>query len=147
MIRLVAAGLLLGWIPGALALRLPWGDRASRERLDWDERAFWAVILSVAWSAGAAFTLAVFGRYSLGRLLMFTAVAAGLVAVAYRSRLRYREATPPRVDAVVPVVLFGFALWVYHPAAESSAARTPAYTSTKACRSLSGATSSPGKIS
>ena len=118
MIRLVAAGLLLGWIPGALALRLPWGDRTSRERLDGDERAFWAVILSGAWSAGAAFTLAVFGRYSLDRLLILTAIAAGLVAVAYRSRLRYRDATSPRVHAVVPLLLFGFALWLYHPAAE-----------------------------
>ena len=118
MIRLVAAGLLLGWIPGALALRLPWGDRASRECLDGDERAFWAVILSGAWSAGAAFTLAVFGRYSLDRLLILTAIAAGLAAVAYRSRLRYRDAASPRVNAVVPLLLFGFALWLYHPAAE-----------------------------
>jgi hypothetical protein len=118
MIRIVAAGLVLGWIPGALALRLPLADRARRERLDWDERAFWAVVLSAAWSVGLAFTLAAFGAYSLNRLLIVTAACAGALAVTYRSRLLYHAATAPRVQAIVPALLFGFALWLYHPAAE-----------------------------
>ena len=118
MIRLVAAGLLLGWLPGAFALRLPLGDRHRRERLDWDERVFWAVVLSVAWSAGAAFTLAVFGRYSFDRLLLLNAVCVGALALAFRARLRYRDAAGPTIHAIVPALLFGFALWLYHRPAE-----------------------------
>ncbi len=118
MIRLVAAGLLLGWVPGALALRLPLGDRDRRERLDWDERAFWAIVLSIAWSTGTAFALAVCGSYSLDRLLALNAAGAAILALALRSRLRYRSATGPRLQAIVPALLFGFALWLYHPPAE-----------------------------
>ena len=40
------------------------------------------------------------------------------MALALRSRLRYRDAAAPRLQAIVPVLLFGFALWLYHPAAE-----------------------------
>ena len=118
MIRLVAGGLLLGWIPGALALRLPLGDRDRRERLDWDERAFWAIVLSIAWSTGTAFALAVCGSYSLDRLLALNAAGAAILALPLRSRLRYRSATGPRLQAIVPALLVGFALWLYHPPAE-----------------------------
>ena len=104
MIRLVAAGLLLGWIPGALALRLPLGDRRFRERLEWDERAFWAIVLSVAWSTGTALALAVIGAYSLARLLLLTAAAAAVVGLTLRSRLRYDAATRPRLQAIVPAM-------------------------------------------
>jgi hypothetical protein len=118
MIRFVAAGLLLGWLPGALAIRLPLGDRHRRERLDWDERAFWAVALSIAWSAGAAFTFAVFGSYSFDRLLLFNVVCAAALGLAFRGRLRYRTPSGPTIHAIVPALLFGFALWLYHPPAE-----------------------------
>jgi hypothetical protein len=118
MIRLVGASLLLGWLPGALTLRLPLGDRHRRERLDWDERAFWAVVLSVAWSAGAAFTLAVFGSYSFDRLLFLNGACAAVGALTFRSALRYRNPSRPRVHAIVPALLLGFGLWLYHPPAE-----------------------------
>jgi hypothetical protein len=118
MIRLVAAGLLLGWIPGALALRLPLAARHRRERLDWDERLFWAVVLSAAWSVAAVFILAVFGRYSFERVLALNAAVAILVLLTARSRLKYLDASRPRLGALVPALLFGFALWLYHSPAE-----------------------------
>ena len=143
IIRLVAAGLLLGWIPGALALRLPIPARHRRERLDWDERLFWAVVLSAAWSVAAVFTLAVFGRYSFERVLTLNAAVAILVLLTARSRLKYLYASRPRLGALVLALLFGFALWLYRhsPCEYIIVAADPGCTSTRACRSRSAATS------
>ena len=115
MIRLVAAGLLLGWIPGARAS----GCRSatdSRERLEGDERAFWAVVLSGAWSTGARSHSPLLARTRSHRLLRRRPPPQpGGAGPAIQSSY---DAASPRVQAVVPALLFGFALWLYHPAAE-----------------------------
>ncbi len=47
MFQTVIASLLVAYLPGALAYRVPFGERPLRAALAAEERAFWAVVLSV----------------------------------------------------------------------------------------------------
>ncbi len=49
LFRLVGA-LIIGYLPGAVIFRLPIAERQKRAALAAEERVFWQVILSVAWS-------------------------------------------------------------------------------------------------
>ena len=42
--------LVVGWLPGAVLFRLPLAERDRRAALPAEERAYWAVVLSVAMS-------------------------------------------------------------------------------------------------
>ena len=87
----IAELVLIGWLPGAAIFRLPWFNRDTRAALDPDERLFWAVIFSVAVSLSIVLALAVFHRYSFGRLL-----------IADVDRYRARGSSGSRATAAQP---------------------------------------------
>ena len=141
---LTALGLLLvGYVPGAVLFRAPVLERDRRAALSADERLYWAVVLSVAWSSIAGFALAAAHRYSIGRLLAIDAAVAGLLLVIYRGRLRMPSAPRPTMAALAPAALVALCAFLFFPPAEctSSGARIPASTSTRASKSDSAARS------
>jgi hypothetical protein len=118
MIRLVAALLLVGYVPGAVLMRVPLGDRARREALDAGERAFWAIVLSAIASLVIALGLALVVRYTFQRLLLADGLASAAPILIWRGRLRYRAAARPGFTLLIPLALVGGALWLYPPPAE-----------------------------
>ncbi|HJR58818.1 MAG TPA: hypothetical protein VJ813_05465 [Vicinamibacterales bacterium] len=110
--------LIIGWLPGALIFRAPVLDRGRRAELDFEERAFWAVLLSVAISLAAVLALAAMHRYSFSRLVMMDALVAAAAAAAWRGRLRMPEARRVTFTAVVPVIIIALGAWRFHPPAE-----------------------------
>jgi len=52
MFRAGIALILLGYLPGALIFRWPGLDRDRRAAIDAGERAFWHVMISLAWTLG-----------------------------------------------------------------------------------------------
>src|SRR5690606_35673438 len=73
--------LLIAWLPGALAMRLPGRSRAYRRALPIDERLFWAILLSVVWSTTIVFALASFDRYTFARLVTINGIASAILLV------------------------------------------------------------------
>jgi len=69
MIRMLIELAIVGYLPGALAFRWPTPGRAVRAALPAEERAFWAVILSVVTSCLLGLALAAAGVYTFGRLI------------------------------------------------------------------------------
>jgi hypothetical protein len=119
MIRLSLSALLVAYLPGALIFRAPIADRARRASLGADERVFWHVILSVAWSLAVVLALAAGEAYRFDRLLLTNiAVCVGLVIVA-RTRLLYRGAAArPSWTLLLPLVLVGLGVWRFFPSSE-----------------------------
>lgn len=110
---------IVAWLPGAVLFRLPWGDRDRRAGLDAEERAFWAVVLSVAVSIAIVIALAAAHRYSFGRLLAADIALAAGGAAAARGRLRFgRAARGAGLTAVVPIALLLLGAWRFFPASE-----------------------------
>jgi hypothetical protein len=102
--------LLLAFAPGALIYRAPVLDRDRRAALAADERAFWAVVISVAWTSAAALGLAAASAYTLPRLLAVNGALSAAVLAAWRTRLHYRGTAPaPGWTALLPaaVLLLG----------------------------------------
>ncbi len=61
---LTAVGaVLVGWLPGAMVFRLPRAERDRRAALPAEERAFWAIVLSLVWSLIVVLVLASLGDY------------------------------------------------------------------------------------
>jgi hypothetical protein len=109
---------LIGYLPGAILYRLPGRSRAFRAGLSVDERVFWTVILSVAWSLGAVLVLASIGRYRFETLLVINGAWAmvGLAAIKW---LRYREPVARDYWTLIgPAGLVALGVWLYLPAAE-----------------------------
>ena len=50
MFQTAIASVLVAYLPGALAYRVPFAGRSLRAALPAEERLFWAVVLSVSWS-------------------------------------------------------------------------------------------------
>src|SRR5688500_15918161 len=74
---------VIGWLPGAILFRLPYARREVRAAIPAEERAFWAVLLSLATSLAVVMGLAYIHRYSVERLLVADLlIAAGLAALA-----------------------------------------------------------------
>lgn len=110
---------LVGWLPGAVLLRLPWLDRDRRARLDAEERAFWAIVLSVGVSLAIALALASVHRYSLRHLIVADLGVAILGAAAARGRLLFGTAARPVTwTALVPLALILLAAWRFSPPSE-----------------------------
>jgi hypothetical protein len=109
---------VVGYLPGAALFRMPVADRSRREALEAGERVFWAVALSVAWSLGVAFVLALVGRYRLAWLLWANVGVATAIALAYRRRLRFDAAARPAWSLLMPAALAAVALWLYPPPSE-----------------------------
>src|SRR5262245_26993987 len=96
MIRQWIAAIVVAYLPGAAIMRMPWWHRADRARLPADERAFWGVMLSVAFSLSIVMALGLLGRYTFARLIWTDVGFAALVALLFRQRLVYgSEAARP----------------------------------------------------
>lgn len=105
--------LLLAYLPGALLFRMPVASREMRAALPAEERAFWAVMLSVGLSAFVALGLAIVGRYSFDRVLWTDTGVVLAVLLVFRQRLRLGSATPlPTWTALLPVALVSASLSV-----------------------------------
>lgn len=109
----------IAYLPGALLFRMPVGYRERRSALSADERAYWAVVLSVLLSTAVALTLAAAGMYTLGRLVVIdTLVSAGIVA-RWRWRLILGPSAPaPGRTALVPMGLLLVGLCAFFPSSE-----------------------------
>ncbi|MGE5834650.1 MAG: hypothetical protein ACM4AI_09245, partial [Acidobacteriota bacterium] len=111
--------LLVAYLPGALIFRLPIGDRARRASLAVEERLFWHVILSLAWSLLTVLLLAAAGEYRFERLLMGNALAGAALLVTCRLQLLYRgNAAGPTATLLLPIALVVLAVWRFFPASE-----------------------------
>ena len=117
---LTAVGaVLVGWLPGAMVFRLPRAERDRRAALPAEERAFWAIVLSLVWSLIVVLVLASLGDYTFNRLILINAGVCAAVALLYRSRLSYggRAAAISRY-AILPVALVALGWWLFQPPAE-----------------------------
>ncbi len=119
MLRLAAAALLVAYLPGALIFRLPFWNRRRRSQLAAEERVYWAVLLSVAWSVMLVLALSGLGAYSFERLLWINGgLAVAIVALGNR-RLGYEgNATRPGWSALVPIAVVVAGAWQLLPPAE-----------------------------
>jgi hypothetical protein len=112
----VLASAVVGWLPGAVLFRLPLGDRHRRAQLPAEERAYWAVLLSITISIVAVLAMAALHRYSFTRLLIADVVVAAVPAVLARFDLRLgggaRRWGPA---ALVPILLALIAAWRFAP--------------------------------
>jgi 4-amino-4-deoxy-L-arabinose transferase-like glycosyltransferase len=119
MILLVLQALVVGYVPGALMMRLPGRSQAVRAALPFDERLFWSILLSVVWSLSVVLGLAAMGRYSFPHLVLTTTIAAALVVVTIRGRLRFgAPATRPSWTMAIPIALVAIGVWLYFPPSE-----------------------------
>ena len=110
---------LIAYLPGAVAFRAPILDPARRADLPAEERVFWSVLLSIAWSTMVVVFLASLGRYTFGRVLLVNAAATLGALALWRGRLRFSAgAARPTIAALVPVALVVGSLWLYGPPAE-----------------------------
>ena len=111
--------IVVAYLPGTLIFRIPVGQRERRSALPAEERAYWAVILSVLLSTSVALALAAAGRYSLGRLVAIDALVSALIIARWRLRLGLGPSAPTLGrSALVPAMpaLLGF--WVFFPSSE-----------------------------
>ena len=69
MVAMLAEALIVGYIPGAVLFRLPDAQSTMRAALAFDERLFWAVLLSGTWSLLVVLGLAAIGRYTFTALV------------------------------------------------------------------------------
>lgn len=116
MLWLIVQILLVGYVPGALMLRLPGRSRAYRSALPADERLFWSVLLSVVWSTMVVVGLGLLDRYAHERLLTINAVVAVMTVVALGTRLPLaRPLSRPPLAALVPAAIVAAGLWLYFP--------------------------------
>jgi hypothetical protein len=115
----ILQALVIGWLPGAVLLRLPVCDRPRRAALSAEERTFWTVLLSVAMSLAIVLALAAAHRYTLGRLIAADAAISVLLAAAVRFDLLYGTAARrPGIAAVLPIALLVLGACRFFPAAE-----------------------------
>jgi hypothetical protein len=119
-VALTAVGaVLIAWLPGALVFRLPVAARDRRAALPLEERAFWAIVLSIAWSLAVVLALAFLARYRFERLLLINAAVSALMALAFRSRLSFAgRAAPVTWTALLPLLLVALGTWLFQPPAE-----------------------------
>jgi hypothetical protein len=110
--------LLLLYLPGAAIFRAPVLERDRRSALAAEERLYWAVVLSLAWSSMVALALAAAHRYSIGRLLVANAALTGAIVAVYRGRLRLHGAPRPTISGLVPIALIGLCAYLFYPPAE-----------------------------
>ena len=119
MFQTIAEALLIGYLPGALLFRFPVADRARRAALGAEERAFWAVFISLSLSSTVALGLAAMEQYTFERLLSVNLAVCLVVTLLARGRLRLDTDAPrPGLKALAPLVLIGLGLWLYFPSAE-----------------------------
>ncbi len=118
MMALVLSALLLALLPGAAILRLPIVDRHRRARLDPAERAFWAVVISLAISLGLVMVLAAAGSYRLHYVLIVNAAIVAAALAGARRDFRYEDPAGLTWWTAAPVGLLALMSWVFPPPAE-----------------------------
>jgi hypothetical protein len=119
MLATALSCLVIAYLPGALAFRIPVGAPHLRAAFPAEERVFWAVVLSVCWSLTVVLVFAGLGVYTLDRLLVTNGALSALILAAWRTRLRF--ATPaarPTWSALVPVGLVALGSVLYLPSSE-----------------------------
>jgi len=116
--RLLAL-LAVAWLPGAVVFRMPWLARDRRAALPAEERAYWAVAISVAISLALVIALAALHRYSFRRLLILDIGIAAAIALAARFDLRLGP-TSRRLGpaACIPLALALLGVWRFFPPSE-----------------------------
>jgi hypothetical protein len=118
LVALVQAA-LVAYLPGAAAFRLPFWHRDRRAALDVEERVFWHVHLSVAWSLTIILDLAALGQYTFNRLLGINATFALAMLLICGRRLKYGAlARRPTWTMVLPVGLVLLGLSRFFPVSE-----------------------------
>ena len=119
MIATLVALLLVAYLPGAVLYRLPLWQRECRSALDAEERVFWHVNLSIAWSLTVVLTLAAAGVYRFEWLLYVNAGLVAALMLIARWHLAYRgTATRSTWTIVLPLCLIALGLWRFWPASE-----------------------------
>jgi len=129
MLFTVVGLLVVAYLPGAAILRAPVLARDRRAALDTEERAFWAIVLSVAWSSMVVLALAAARRYTFGGLLAADAGVTACLVLAFRQRLFYRSreftrgtaglqtggARRPTLTILLPLALVALGCWLFFP--------------------------------
>ena len=118
LLQQLAAVLLVAWLPGAVLYRLPWAERERRAALAPEERAFWTVVLSAAFSLIVVLGLAVLNEYSLPRLLLVNGAVALAAIARWRGRLRLRPERRVSLAALIPLALIVLCWTRFTPPAE-----------------------------
>ncbi|MBL8141373.1 MAG: glycosyltransferase family 39 protein [Acidobacteria bacterium] len=115
----IVQALLVGFVPGYLAFRLPILARERRASLHADERIFWSVVLSVSWSLSVTLGLAAIDSYRFDTLLTINVALSLVLALWGRGRLAYRgTAKRLSASAFLPLLIVVTAAWLYRPASE-----------------------------
>ena len=115
----LAAFLVVAWLPGAVLFRVPWFDRPRRAQLAAEERLYWTVMLSVVASLAWVLVLAAAHRYSFRALLVADSLTAVVVAAMARFDLRLGpSARWPGTAALVPLALVILSAWRFLPPSE-----------------------------
>jgi hypothetical protein len=85
---------------------------------DAEERFYWVVLISAAWSSLIAVALAALGRYSINRLLVVNCVLAAVAVLGSRGDLRLEGARRVGATALVPLALLVLCGYLFFPPAE-----------------------------
>ena len=118
LVALVQAA-LIAYLPGAALFRLPFWQRDRRAALDAEERVFWHVHLSLAWSLTVVLGLAAIGDYTFNRLLAINAgFALVMLAISGRRLMYGGAARRPSWTMVLPIALVALGLWRFFPVSE-----------------------------
>ncbi len=116
MLLIICALFVIAYLPGAALFRAPILDRDRRAALDAEERVFWGILLSIAWSSTIVLALAAVGCYTLGRLLVANAGVAACLVLALRRRLLYGSTSRrPTATALLPLSLVALGCWLFFP--------------------------------
>ncbi len=119
MILVSLAVLAVAYLPGALLFRLPVASRERRATLPAEERVFWHVVISLAWSISVVLALAALDAYRFDRLLMANGALVVGCAIGARARLGYSgSAARMGATALVPIALLVFAGLRFFPSSE-----------------------------
>ena len=119
MIAIALASVLIAYLPGAILLRLPVADRSRRAALPVEERIFWHVVISLAWSLAVVLVLASVDAYRLERVMTVNGLLVAGLLVAARGRLSYAgTAAAPTAAVLLPVLLVVLAAVRFFPSSE-----------------------------
>lgn len=116
MLFIIFSLIVVVYLPGALVFRVPALGRQRRADLASEERLFWAIVLSLAWSSAVVLALAAAGHYTFGRLLAADAGVAACLVAAFRRKLLWGpSARRPTWTVLMPLALAALGCWLFFP--------------------------------
>jgi hypothetical protein len=119
MFLAIVSLIAIAYLPGAAIFRIPAAGRPTRAALAADERAFWAVAISLTLTTLVALVLAALGAYTLRRVIGIDVGLAVLLVLAFRQRLRYSSApAAPSWTIALPLALVVLGLYLFFPPSE-----------------------------